>query len=113
MNARDLLAAATPRPWATTENDNRFGSVASTNPAAIAAFCARWPKHGPEDVEAYGGALVGESIQAADRALIVAAVNEYEALLAVEAHLRSLFKGWHADAKSQQLLAALDEVRGV
>jgi len=120
MSVRDLLAAATPRPWAVTGNDNRYGSVASTVPAAVEAFCARWPDHGRGDIAAYGGALIGESIQPADHALIVAAVNEYEALLdiaeAAAGHL-TYHEGDDPDNRSRtgnkvaDALARLDTLR--
>lgn len=106
-----IPAGATPRPWATTTNGNQYGSVASTNPAAIEAFCARWPDHGRADVEAYGGALVGESIQSADRELIVAAVNEYEALLALEQEVRHAFRPDAIPLRFERALAGIDAVR--
>lgn len=64
-----LAKAATPGPWVATE---RYGAVASIDPDALAAWVNKHPD-GHRDVVAYGGALVGESMQDSDRAFVAAA----------------------------------------
>ena len=84
---REALAAGTPRPW--KAHGGSYGSIASTNTEAVKLDIEQ---RGADHVAAYGGALVGESIQPSDRDLIVAAVNGCEALLdrieSLEAALR-------------------------
>ena len=107
VQTRDLLAAATPRPWLSVRP---YGGVVSVDPDTIARDT---DKRGADHVEAYGGALVCESASAADKALIVQAVNEYEALLALEASLRAVagyLTGAYA-AHANETLARLDEIR--
>lgn len=74
MTARDLLAAATPRPW---RDSGKSGAVVSDQ------LGPRQPLN-EATIAFYGGIIVGESIHQADRALIVAAVNEYDLHLTAE-----------------------------
>lgn len=65
---RALLIAATPGPWIDPQT---MGAVSSIHPDAIARFIGDDP-HGPAHAAAYGGALVGESIEKPNRDLIIA-----------------------------------------
>jgi hypothetical protein len=84
VNGRDLLAAATPRPW-----------------YASSVVAKRIP----------GGNLVEVACEGANAALIVAAVNEYEALLDIAEFVRREIAGWGGHSEANNLLARLDAVR--
>lgn len=109
MSGRDLLASATPRPW----------------PEAVQAVydddSGPWSIEGVIDTGGYDGWFQGGVETGPDAALIVAAVNEYEALLdiaeAVEGFRLSLLRGsprWldtTAGIALDAALARLDSVR--
>lgn len=84
--ARDLLAAATPRPWSVDE----FGIYTEAG-------------------------IVGDALTDADTALIVAAVNEYEPLTVLEEYVRSSGIAFHLGTRSEvavgDALAQLDALR--
>lgn len=111
MAARDLLSAATPGPW--IPFGGRYGALSSTDPAAVRLDTDR---RGADHVAAYGGALIGESIQAADRELIATMRNEYEALIDIteaarlvrDVARRGMGYGWR---EFDDALARLDSVR--
>jgi hypothetical protein len=107
VNARELLAAATPRPWH-VENDHALGPDVMAEDGTVIAV----------DIES------GESKRTdlANAELIVRAVNEYEALLTIADAARYVQTIWDksptASRTSEELqlddaLAKLDEVRGV
>jgi hypothetical protein len=98
VSARDLLAAATPRPWRAVNLDPFaiYSGPADTYDACVVA------------VGGYDGMFCGGVEKDADAALIVAAVNEYEAHVALEDAVRA-----HpmAEEAFRDLLARLAEVR--
>lgn len=114
MNADrvDLLRLAHARPWqlSPTSEGRGYGAIVSTDPESMDRDA---DLRGRDHVDAYGGVCVAESVQPGDRELIVAAVNEYEHLLAVESSLRSIvgFIGGAYRRHADEALARLDEIR--
>jgi hypothetical protein len=99
----DLLAAATHRPWKLDGGSvSRAIIYGNIRDGVARTFVCEIDTSWESDAAASADA---------DAELIVAAVNEYEALLAIAEHLRETFRGWHPDTKALQLLARLDEVR--
>lgn len=77
MSARELLASATPRPWSLYKGvDTRNSAVPKTVRAAVAG--------------AWRFVAQANKPDGADAALIVAAVNEYEALLEIAETARTV-----------------------
>jgi hypothetical protein len=74
-----LEAEATPAPWTGPRPGSRYAAVASTDPGTIAE--ALRSGYHPDDVDAYGGVLIGESIKESDREFIAAARNALPSLL--------------------------------
>lgn len=99
-------AGSTPRPWHAA--GGRYGSVVSRDPEAVRLDTER---RGEDHVRAYGGVLVGESIEPSNRELIVQAVNEYEALLALEEACREIADDVYAHSGFHDALAKLDAIR--
>lgn len=99
-------AGATPRPWHAVGGS--YGSVVSLDPEAVRLDTER---RGEDHVRAYGGVLVGESIEASNRELIVQAVNEYEALLALEQEVRHAFRPDAIPLRFERALAGIDAAR--
>ena len=77
MSALDRLAelesAATPGQWRLADG---YGALVSDDPEKVARM-------GEDNLRGYGGGLVGESIELADREFLVAARNALPALIAV------------------------------
>lgn len=80
MSAHDLLAAAKKLPWREAETS---GAVISDDAEAI-------ERQGKATTRFYGGAVVFESAEKADRQLIITAVHEFGPLRHAEAAMRLL-----------------------
>lgn len=72
-----LLDAATPPPWHDGKGDNRYAALVSDQPVRGRPANGGW-----EYDQEYGGYLIGESMQAHDRALIAPVVNRERAQIA-------------------------------
>jgi hypothetical protein len=95
-DSRDLLAAATPRPWVLFYDPAEGHGVEAIFDSAVVAACDKVTN------------------AKNDAALIVAAVNEYAPLLEVEASLRAVADFLQGQFKAHALdaLANLDAIRG-
>lgn len=103
---RELLAAATPGPW---RDSGHMGGVVSDDPTFAAEFKLR---AGEDTFRAYDGALVLESCEARDRALIVAAVNALPQLLALADTMQLEFLKLQLDANEKALDTLMLWARG-
>lgn len=100
MSTRDLLAAATPRPWKWHNySTGKRMFLDATGSFTKHVLKITWP----------------ELLSDGDAKLIVAAVNEYEALLDIEAYVRASGISFHLGTSSEvavgDALARLDVVR--
>lgn len=85
-----LATAATPGPWLYRDG-NTYGALSSLYPGAIARDIER---HGAAHVRAYGGSLVGESIERRNGDYLAAAAPEVIlSLLAVARAAHDLLSG--------------------
>ena len=98
----------TPGPWRVSGGNNVYGSVVADHPHE----CCH---SNPDDVEAYGGHLIAESIRGANRNLIAASPDLYWALnelLDISKYAEWNDGGDRLEAALEAGLAALAKARG-